>query len=140
VPLSYVKFEKTSKNQHEKPLTETPVFLLHGLFGSKSNWQSVAKALHGRLKQTVITVDARNHGESTQDQEHSYEAMADDLEELMESLQIPTATFVGHSMVRFYFCDFSQSSLVRNKTLFAGWENGNVSCTTSKGIVKQIVV
>jgi abhydrolase domain-containing protein 11 len=98
--LAYTKFEPNSSKATSKPVVDHPILILHGLFGSKTNWQSIAKALRDKLRQTVITVDARNHGESPHDSDHSYEGMSDDLEELLEKLNIPRAVFLGHSMVR----------------------------------------
>ena len=46
----------------------------------------------------VITVDARNHGESPHTEEMTYEAMAGDVERLLEDLGIDEASLVGHSM------------------------------------------
>lgn len=40
----------------------SPLVILHGLFGSKSNWQSIASALHQRLKTVIFALDLRNHG------------------------------------------------------------------------------
>ena len=39
-----------------------PVVILHGLFGSSRNWQSVARDLAEKF--FVVTVDLRNHGSS----------------------------------------------------------------------------
>ena len=39
-----------------------PLVLLHGLYGSSSNWRSIAKTLG--TDHRVISVDLRNHGVS----------------------------------------------------------------------------
>ena len=39
-----------------------PVVILHGLFGTLDNWQTIAKGLSGSY--TVFTLDLRNHGRS----------------------------------------------------------------------------
>lgn len=73
-----------------------PVFILHGLLGSLDNWQSIARELGRKYK--VFTVDQRNHGKSPHSDEMNYEVMAKDLFELMDSLEIPHAHLIGHSM------------------------------------------
>lgn len=74
----------------------SPLLILPGLFGSKRNWTSLARQLSTR--QRVITVDLRNHGESPWDQVHDYPAMAADVAALIESLSLPSAAVLGHSM------------------------------------------
>jgi len=73
-----------------------PVVLLHGLLGSLVNWQRIAR----KLSETrhVIVPDLRNHGRSPHDPDVSYEAMASDVLELLDDLQIPRTALVGHSM------------------------------------------
>lgn len=70
--------------------------LLHGLFGSASNWGAVA----GRLKSEyrVIVPDLRNHGQSPHCADCSYPAMVDDLLGLMDAQGVAKAVLVGHSM------------------------------------------
>uniref|UniRef100_A0A6I8NAW3 sn-1-specific diacylglycerol lipase ABHD11 n=1 Tax=Ornithorhynchus anatinus TaxID=9258 RepID=A0A6I8NAW3_ORNAN len=46
----------------------------------------------------VLTVDARNHGESTHSSEMSYEAMSADLQALLSQLGLPRCVLIGHSM------------------------------------------
>lgn len=73
-----------------------PVFILHGLLGSLDNWQSVARELGRKYK--VFTVDQRNHGKSPHSEAMNYDCMAQDLLELMDSLEVPHAHLIGHSM------------------------------------------
>ncbi len=73
-----------------------PLLILHGLFGSLDNWASQAKALAAQFQ--VISIDLRNHGRSPHDSEMSYAVMAQDLVELMDSLNIERARVLGHSM------------------------------------------
>lgn len=46
----------------------------------------------------VITVDARNHGDSPHTLEQSYPLMAEDVKFLMEDLGVEKASLIGHSM------------------------------------------
>uniref|UniRef100_A0A3P9NVH4 sn-1-specific diacylglycerol lipase ABHD11 n=1 Tax=Poecilia reticulata TaxID=8081 RepID=A0A3P9NVH4_POERE len=76
----------------------TPLVFLHGLFGSKSNFHSIAKSLVQRTGRKVLTVDARNHGNSPHTPELTYEAMAADLKHLLNQLHIEKCVLIGHSM------------------------------------------
>ncbi|CAB1439504.1 unnamed protein product [Pleuronectes platessa] len=76
----------------------TPLVFLHGLFGSKSNFHSIAKSLVQRTGRKVLTVDARNHGNSPHSPELTYEAMAGDLKHLLAQLHIEKCVLIGHSM------------------------------------------
>ena len=73
-----------------------PLIILHGLFGSLDNWQTISKKFAENF--TVYLVDQRNHGHSPHSDEMNYFAMADDLAELMESENISKANLLGHSM------------------------------------------
>lgn len=46
----------------------------------------------------MITVDARNHGDSPHSSEMSYLEMAKDVIQLLESLKIEKSVLIGHSM------------------------------------------
>lgn len=73
-----------------------PLIILHGLYGSSDNWISIAGKLSGSYR--VILPDLRNHGRSSHDPLHSYEAMSKDLFELAVSLDIDRFILAGHSM------------------------------------------
>ena len=76
---------------------EGPAFIiLHGLFGTLDNWQTIAKNL--AEKYTVYLVDQRNHGRSPHFNSHTYVEMAEDLYTFMNEQGIPSATLLGHSM------------------------------------------
>ncbi|XP_072043369.1 sn-1-specific diacylglycerol lipase ABHD11-like [Amphiura filiformis] len=77
----------------------SPIVILHGLFGSKNNWSSLAKKMNLELGRTVVAVDARNHGESEHNDEMSYEAMSQDIVNLIKNeLKVEKCTLIGHSM------------------------------------------
>ncbi|RXN27071.1 alpha beta hydrolase domain-containing 11 [Labeo rohita] len=76
----------------------TPLVFLHGLFGSKSNFHSIAKSLVQRTGRKVLTVDARNHGKSPHSPVLTYEAMTYDLTHLLRQLHIGKCVLIGHSM------------------------------------------
>jgi pimeloyl-ACP methyl ester carboxylesterase len=72
------------------------LIILHGLFGSSDNWQSLAKRFSDHFR--VISVDQRNHGRSFHDDQFNYEVMTEDLENLFHSLNLQEAILIGHSM------------------------------------------
>ncbi|XP_068121861.1 sn-1-specific diacylglycerol lipase ABHD11 isoform X2 [Hyperolius riggenbachi] len=90
VSLSYDLYE----GQSPAP----PLVLLHGLFGSKSNFQSIAKALVRKTGRKVLTLDARNHGSSPHSDIMTYQAMSADVQHLLQQLEIPSCVLIGHSM------------------------------------------
>ena len=73
-----------------------PLIILHGLFGTLDNWQTVAKKLAEQY--WVFIVDQRNHGRSPHDPEMNYKIMAEDLQQFMEQQWIHKAFVLGHSM------------------------------------------
>lgn len=72
------------------------VVVLHGLFGSSRNWQTMAKQLATDFQ--VMTVDLRNHGNSQHAPEMNYPEMADDVHQLIAEHTSEPVTLVGHSM------------------------------------------
>ena len=73
-----------------------PLIILHGLFGSLDNWQTLAK--RWAESYTVYLIDQRNHGRSPHMDTHDYPSMADDLHTFMEQNWIHRAHILGHSM------------------------------------------
>lgn len=73
-----------------------PIIVIHGLFGSKENLNIIAKPLSENHQ--VINVDLRNHGQSFHDATMNYQVMADDVFNLLNTLNITQCILVGHSM------------------------------------------
>jgi len=73
-----------------------PLVILHGLFGSKRNWSSIAKQLADSRR--VVVADLRNHGASPWDPVHDYPALAADVARLVETQLGGRAAVIGHSM------------------------------------------
>jgi esterase len=73
-----------------------PLFILHGLFGSADNWQTLGKQLAEYF--TIYLIDARNHGHSPHSDEFSYELMSNDIKELMTDEGLESIMILGHSM------------------------------------------
>jgi esterase len=76
--------------------TGKPLVILHGLFGNKPNWSSIAAGL-GRSRR-VISADLRNHGTSPWGDEHDYPSMAADVVQLIRRSIGGPADLLGHSM------------------------------------------
>jgi pimeloyl-ACP methyl ester carboxylesterase len=73
-----------------------PLVVLHGLFGSGSNWRGVAR--HLAASHTVHCVDLRNHGASPWADAMGYGEMADDVLQLCDRLGLKAPAVMGHSM------------------------------------------
>lgn len=73
-----------------------PLLILHGLFGSATNWRSVAR--HFAARHTVHALDLRNHGGSPWAATMTYPQMADDVRHYIERHQLQDVTLMGHSM------------------------------------------
>ncbi|CAH0595412.1 unnamed protein product [Chrysodeixis includens] len=80
------------------PTSGTPILVLHGLLGSKRNWNNVCNQLTASMNTSVIAVDARNHGDSPHDSSHTYLELASDVSKLITSLSLNSAVLIGHSM------------------------------------------
>jgi len=63
-----------------------PLLILHGLFGSSDNWQTLGKKFAEKFR--VILVDQRNHGHSSKSEAFNYDLLASDLLELLNDLDI----------------------------------------------------
>lgn len=75
-----------------------PIVMVHGLFGSKRNNQSVANVFARTLSRPVYALDTRNHGDSPHHKAHNYTAMAEDVEAFLTTHKLANSTLIGHSM------------------------------------------
>ena len=73
-----------------------PIIILHGLFGTLDNWQTIARQLSEEY--LIYLVDQRNHGRSPHTEDFDYSLLAEDLRDFMESEGMSQATIIGHSM------------------------------------------
>jgi esterase len=73
-----------------------PLLILHGLFGSLQNWQTISRRLSEHFQ--VFALDQRNHGASPHSPEMDYRVMAEDVLEFLESQRLERANLLGHSM------------------------------------------
>jgi pimeloyl-ACP methyl ester carboxylesterase len=73
-----------------------PLLILHGLFGTLTNWQTAARGL--APLRSVYTLDLRNHGRSPHSDDAGYAAMAGDIFEFLDRHRLPQADLLGHSL------------------------------------------
>ena len=73
-----------------------PLLMLHGLFGSASNWRTLGRRLADR--RAVLAADLRNHGESPWCDTMAYVEMAADVRRLLDTLGCSQVDLLGHSM------------------------------------------
>lgn len=82
VPLSFARYGDPQKDRALPPL-----IVCHGLFGQKTNWNSVAKALQRKLGSVIYTLDLRNHGASPRANTMTYADHAVDIMDFIKSKQ-----------------------------------------------------
>ncbi len=80
----------------QSELTDAPVVLIHGLFGSQDNLGVLARGLKDTCG--LVLVDVRNHGLSPRAEEMDYPAMAQDILDTLDDAAIGQFSVVGHSM------------------------------------------
>lgn len=73
-----------------------PALVLHGLFGSGTNWRTIARRLGTRLE--CHLVDQRNHGRSPHARGMAYPALAGDVLAYLDAHRLDRVGIIGHSM------------------------------------------
>jgi esterase len=73
-----------------------PLVILHGLLGSLDNWHTLSRKFADSFR--VLAVDQRNHGRSPHSEIFTYGSLAQDVTDLLDHLNIPSAFVLGHSM------------------------------------------
>jgi pimeloyl-ACP methyl ester carboxylesterase len=81
---------------HQALGSGAPLLVLHGLFGSGTNWRRIARGLEDC--RTTHLLDARNHGASPHAADMDYRLLAADVAAFMDAQEIPRADVIGHSM------------------------------------------
>jgi len=75
---------------------QPPLLILHGLFGSGRNWQSIARQLSTHWY--VYLPDLRNHGDSPHSAQMDFPHMALDIQHFIQHHQIKGCHIIAHSM------------------------------------------
>ena len=73
-----------------------PVVILHGLFGSRRNWLTLARQLSATAR--VLVVDLRNHGDSPHAPTMYWAELAEDMLHVLDRAGVEQALMAGHSM------------------------------------------
>lgn len=76
--------------------TGPPLLILHGLYGSSDNWNTIARQLASEYM--VFVPDLRNHGMSPHSKLHDYRQMSNDIEEFATDNIGAPFIIIGHSM------------------------------------------
>lgn len=76
--------------------SDSPIVLIHGLFGSLDNLSVLARGL--KAQRRLLQLDLRNHGLSPRADEMDYQLMAEDVLETLDESGIDRYTVIGHSM------------------------------------------
>ena len=76
--------------------TGHPLLVLHGLFGSSTNWKPLSKEWSEFYQ--VFALDQRNHGRSPHSSTFNYEAMAADVRAFMHTHHLASTYLLGHSL------------------------------------------
>lgn len=77
---------------------DPPLLVIHGLFDSKADWDSISQRIAQATNKSVIAVDVRNHGKSPNHWSLKYPDIASDISELLNKLSLTKANIIGHSM------------------------------------------
>ena len=72
------------------------IVLIHGMAGSLTTWDPVFADL--ARTHDVIAVDLPGHGGSSESRDYSLGSMAGAVRDLLDALEVETATVVGHSL------------------------------------------
>lgn len=119
VDLAYTSLENLKSPDRK---TTPPLVIMHGLNGSKKNFNSLSMKLHQKTQpqRTIITIDARNHGDSPHSPTHTYPDLAEDIVQLLKKLRIKKAALMGHSMGgrTMMYCALKNVSRCNNESLF----------------------
>lgn len=74
----------------------TPLLVLHGLFGMLDNWGTFGKDMSEFYPTHLL--DLRNHGKSFHSEDMSHDDLAEDILRYMEAHNMEKANIIGHSL------------------------------------------
>ncbi len=75
---------------------QSPLVILHGLFGMLDNWQSLGRRFAAYNE--VYLIDQRDHGRSPHTDTFDYFQLAEDLYDFLEEHDLRQIQLIGHSM------------------------------------------
>ena len=92
--LNAVHYPTPARGQ--APRGQASLIVLHGLFGSATNWRSIARQLSDQFE--VFALDLRNHGASFWADSMDYPDLAADVAGFIEKHGLGAVNIIGHSM------------------------------------------
>ncbi|KAK4048645.1 hypothetical protein OIV83_004615 [Microbotryomycetes sp. JL201] len=98
VELAADEYSPSSSSSDDLARQNSPLVILHGLYGSKSNWRSMARGMAQQLNRHVHALDLRNHGVSPHAPEVAYTDLAGDVGHYIDKNGLKDVTLLGHSM------------------------------------------
>lgn len=100
----------------EKPNSNNNVVILHGLFGSKENLQTLAKLLYESLDANIHLLDLPNHGQAIRSDDCSFDFMGATIAQYISNNDLENVTLIGHSLGGKVAinCAFNHSASVNN--------------------------
>ena len=95
LPLNFTRSIHIHKEiiKGEKP---GAIIIAHGMLGSSGNWSSLSRRIAKETGKSVVTFDARNHGQSEHTETMNYPQMSEDMRSLIPNDE--KSTLIGHSM------------------------------------------
>lgn len=102
VDLAYASYQGTDTIFGKVKLQDvpSPLLILHGFLGSKSNFNTLCKRYHYRVKpkRLVYAVDLRNHGDSAHSKENSYDDLVMDVLKFLKTVGLEKTCVLGHDI------------------------------------------
>ncbi|XP_035232796.1 protein ABHD11-like [Stegodyphus dumicola] len=77
---------------------KSPIIFLHACTLSSDAWGDIPQKLANETKRKVYLLDARNHGDSERSDVFNFDINSNDLVHFMDTMNIPKAVLLGHSM------------------------------------------
>ncbi len=136
VELAYKSFEV--KSDKDRP-NKSPLLVHHSLLGSKKNFKKVAKEIHHLTKRAVISVDARNHGDSPHSPEMTYTHMANDIRHFVRQMGLDKVAFMGKEGKIYASGIYARSVDVRTLGQTMGGRVGMMLALTQPQLVDKLV-
>ncbi|KJP85868.1 hypothetical protein AK88_04516 [Plasmodium fragile] len=91
--IAFTIYDNT--NIFKEETSSTPIVLIHGCYGSKTNFRVFSKSLKSSK---IVTLDLRNHGNSKHTDSMKYEEMENDVKKVLDKLHIRKCCLVGFSL------------------------------------------
>ncbi|ENN73977.1 hypothetical protein HUJ04_001576 [Dendroctonus ponderosae] len=102
VDLAYASYQSTDTIFGKVKLRDvpSPLLILHGFLGSKSNFNTLCKRYHDRVKpkRLVYAVDLRNHGDSAHSKDNSYDDLVMDILKFLKTVGLEKTCVLGHDI------------------------------------------